>query len=119
MTPETITSISVSVTGITQIFKSFGLPKTWNLFVVLILSALMVVAWAWSHGGLRQSELFDYISTWVLVATSAVGVFSAATVGYEQIKSVASVNAQSEIDRAAARAEESLKKVEDSFGGKK
>jgi hypothetical protein len=71
-----IATISTSVVALTQLIKWAGLPDSKGPISVMVLSVLGVVFWGWSVGTLTErTQAFQYFAAWILVATSAAGVF--------------------------------------------
>lgn len=75
MDAQDIGIVSVSVVGLTQLVKWSGLKDGLGPLVVLALSALGVGLWAYSEGTYERTKLFAYFASWIIVATSAAGVF--------------------------------------------
>lgn len=75
MTPETIATISISVVSLTQLVKWAGLRDHYGPIVVLLLSAFGIVFWGWSQNDMTRATAFAYFAGWVVVATSAAGIY--------------------------------------------
>lgn len=76
MSPEAIITVSAAVVALVQLAKWAGLPNHWGPLAVLALAALGVAVWAWSQERLPgRADTFGYFSGWIVVATSAAGVF--------------------------------------------
>ena len=75
MTPQAIITISAAVLACVQFAKWSGIPDKYGPFAVLLLSAVGVGIWAWSVGTFARADAFDYFAGWIVVATSAAGVF--------------------------------------------
>lgn len=82
MNAEAIASISVAVVALTQLIKMSAIPtenRSVVIGIVFGLSALGIAVWGFSHEPLLVRELaWSYFAGWVLVATSAAGVFGLA-----------------------------------------
>lgn len=82
MNAEAIASISVAVVALTQLIKMSAIPtenRSVVIGIVFGLSALGVGLWGFSHEPMWLRELaWSYFAGWVLVATSAAGVFGLA-----------------------------------------
>lgn len=76
MDAEAIAVVTPVVVGLTQLVKRAGLPDGWAPAAVFLLAALGVGVWAFSHPPLLRVNSFDLFAGWVLVATSAAGVYS-------------------------------------------
>lgn len=75
MNSEAIAAVSISVVGITQLLKWSGVNDKLGPIVVLLLSAIGVAFWGWAQQDLQRSTAFEYFAGWVIVATSAAGVY--------------------------------------------
>lgn len=70
-----IASISAAVVALTQLIKWAGLPDRYGPIAVLVLAAIGIGVWAYSEGQFAQTLIFEYFSGWIVVATSAAGIF--------------------------------------------
>lgn len=76
MNAESIATISVAVVALTQLLKWGFLKDNQGPIVVLVLSALGVVLWQASQQiPFQRTDLFSYFTAWIVIATSAAGVF--------------------------------------------
>jgi len=78
MSPETIVTMGVVATSLTQIVKQFNPPKQYSPLIAMLIAAALTVVWGVSHS-FSLSELFDYVSSWVAITTIAMGIHSSAT----------------------------------------
>lgn len=75
MTSEAIAAISISVVSLTQLVKWAGLKDNLGPAAVLVLSAIGTGFWGWSQGDVTRATAFAYVAGWIVVATSAAGVY--------------------------------------------
>jgi hypothetical protein len=76
MNAEALATIAAAVVALTQLAKWGGLPDHTGPLAVLGFSALGVILWGYStEPAFARAELFTYFSGWIVVATSAAGVF--------------------------------------------
>lgn len=76
MTAEAIATIAAAVVALTQLAKWGGIPDKSGPVAVLLLSALGVAFWGYStEPTWDRNILFTYFSAWIVVATSAAGVY--------------------------------------------
>lgn len=75
MDAQTIAGIVIPVVGLTQLLKWMGLRDRLGAVMVLALSAVFVALWVYSRASYDRANLFDYSAAWIVVATSAAGVF--------------------------------------------
>lgn len=90
MDGEAIVTVSAAVVALTQLIKWVGLPERFGPISVLVISACGVALWGFAQAlGFEQTQVWDYFSGYIAVATSAAGVFGftrAATTGVQTIK---------------------------------
>lgn len=75
MTGEAIATVSISVVSLTQLGKWSGVPDKLGPVLVLLLSLFGVIFWGWSQGDFSRVNAFGYFAGWIVVATSASGVY--------------------------------------------
>lgn len=75
MDAQTIAGIVIPVVGLTQLLKWMGLKDRLGAIIVLVLSAAFVALWVYSRASYERAALFDYTAAWIVVGTSAAGVF--------------------------------------------
>jgi hypothetical protein len=75
MTGEAIATISISVVSLTQVLKWAGLRDHYGPILVMVLSAFGVIFWGWSEADLSRTTAWGYFAGWVVVTTSAAGVY--------------------------------------------
>lgn len=73
MQAEAIAAVSAAVVALTQLVKWSGLETKFAPISVLVLSAVGVGVWNYSHPA--DAQAFDLFAAWIVVATSAAGVF--------------------------------------------
>jgi len=75
MDSTAIASVSISVVALTQFAKWGGVPDKYGPMLVMVLSCLGLAFWGYSKGTFERTVAFDYFAAWVLITTSAAGVF--------------------------------------------
>lgn len=76
MDAQSIAAVSAAVVSLVQVLKWGGIPDRFGPLAVLMISALGVGIWAYSTLPVfDRSLVFDYFAGWIVVATSAAGVF--------------------------------------------
>lgn len=76
MNAESIASIAAAVVALTQLLKWGGIPDKLGPLAVMILAALGVGLWGYStEPAYGRSLVFTYFAAWIMVATSAAGIF--------------------------------------------
>jgi hypothetical protein len=80
-----LASISAAVVALTQLSKWAGLPDRIGPAAVLVFAALGMGVWAYSEGQFAQTLVFEYFSGWIVVATSAAGIYGFTRAGAEQL----------------------------------
>ena len=77
MNAEAIMIVSTAVVALVQLVKWGGLPDRFGPIAVAVLALVGVGIWVIDHWqrGLPPVFAFDYFAGWILVATSAAGVF--------------------------------------------
>ncbi len=75
MDATAIALVSTAVVTLTQLVKWMGLPDSKGPISVIGFSALGMVLYIYSAGAYQRSDLFAYFANWLVVATSAAGVF--------------------------------------------
>lgn len=75
MDAQAIASVTIAVVGLTQIVKWAGIPDKGGPIAVMLISLAGVGLWGWSQGTFVRTQTFDYFAAWILVSTSAAGVF--------------------------------------------
>lgn len=75
MSGEAIATVSISVVSLTQLIKWSGLPDKWGPIAVMVLSLFGVIFWGWTQNDLVRSTAFGYFAGWIVIATSASGVY--------------------------------------------
>ncbi len=92
MTAEQIAVITTSVVALTQLLKWMGMSNKMGPIIVLVLSLLAVLVFEWSQidQAFHRSHAFNLFATWIIVATSAAGVFGFTRAGAEAITKTSS-----------------------------
>jgi hypothetical protein len=90
MNAEAMASVSAAVVALTQLVKWAGLPDKYGPLSVLLLALLGVGFWGWSEGDFTRAESFGYFAAWIVVATSAAGVFGFTRAGGEAVSRMTS-----------------------------
>jgi hypothetical protein len=85
-----IIKVSTAVVMLTQIIKWSGAPDKYGPFLVMALSALGVALYTYSEGHAGGTRPFDYFESWVLVTTSAAGVFGFTRAGHAAVTAIKS-----------------------------
>lgn len=85
MSSEAIAAISISVVSLTQLVKWAGLADKWGPIAVMVLALLGTVFWGWSQGDFARMSAFSYFAGWIIVTTSAAGVFGFTRAGGEAV----------------------------------
>lgn len=81
-----IVAISAAVVALTQLFKWGGFPLKWSPILVLVLSAIGVVAWAFSNlSTWDRTTIWPLFTAWIAVATCAAGVFGFTRAAADQL----------------------------------
>jgi hypothetical protein len=75
MPAQAVLTVSGVVVSLTQFAKWGGVPDRRGPLVVIGLSLLGTVFWAWSGGAVSRSTSFDVFAGFVAVMLSAAGVF--------------------------------------------
>ena len=79
MDPTAIAAVAAATVALVQLFKwASWFPNDLAPLIVLVASAVGVALWVWSTPGevsFYREHAFAYFSAWVIVATSAAGVF--------------------------------------------
>ena len=75
MTSQAIMSISAAVVALVSLLKWAGVRDNYGPIAVLSISFMGVIFWGWSTASLTRASAFDYFSGWVVVSTSAAGVY--------------------------------------------
>ena len=75
MDSQALMTISAAVVALVQLVKWSGLKDSKGPLAVLVCSALGVLFWGWAKNDLTREVGFDYFAGWIVVMTSAAGVF--------------------------------------------
>ncbi len=79
MDPTAIAAVAAAVVALTQLLKwAQWFPSNLAPLVVIVTAALGVALWVFSmptEAGFYREHAFAYFSAWIIVATSAAGVF--------------------------------------------
>jgi hypothetical protein len=70
-----IVRVSAAVVGLMFLLRWAGVSQRCAPLLVAVLAAVGVGVWAYAHGPVGQSEIFDYVGGWIAVATSAATVW--------------------------------------------
>jgi hypothetical protein len=88
MDGQAIITVSAAVVALTQLIKWSGLPDKLGPLSVLVLAAVGVAGWGWSHETTyERAKAFEYFAGWIAVATSAAGVFGFTRAGTDAVTS--------------------------------
>lgn len=83
-----IVSVSAAVVAVTQLAKWAGLNDKLGPIAVMLLAALGVTVWGYSEGTFERTQIFEYFTGWIAVATSAAGVFGFTRAGSSAVTSI-------------------------------
>lgn len=75
MDSTAVATVTIAVVMLTQLLKWALIPDKWGPVSVLALALLGVAFWGWSTGDVTRASSFGYFTGWILVASSAAGVF--------------------------------------------
>lgn len=90
MTGESIATISISVVSLTQLIKWAGIKDRYGPIVVMLLSLLGVIFWGWTQGDMTRLNAFGYLAGWIVVTTSAAGVYGFTRASSEAVTKITS-----------------------------
>jgi hypothetical protein len=73
---EAIAAVSTAVVALTSLVKWGGVPDKYGPLLVLAIAAIGCGMWGYSREAMvSRPQLFSYFAAWIVVATSAAGVF--------------------------------------------
>jgi hypothetical protein len=76
MDATAIVTVGTAVSAAVELFKRAGLlPSKYALAVVVAVALLFVALWAWTSGDFSRATAFGYVTGWIAIATTSVGVY--------------------------------------------
>jgi hypothetical protein len=72
---QAMAGVTTAIVALTQLTKWFGMPTKYAPVLVMSLSFIGCMFWGWTHANISRETAWDYFVGWIMVSTSAAGVW--------------------------------------------